>query len=412
MPYTPSFLVTHNGASLTGITVDAVEISHGRQDIQEQPLPSSMNLRVYSNTGTNLNFKLNDTMEFLLDDTYEFTGFITSVSISMTPGITGQNIAYYDLSCAGPLALLSRTNNGEYTRPQEYENDRIQGLFYRAYSLIWSDLGNAYSTSLRWQDYNQPLPIDWDGFAVAYPFGYGPIITGDPYAELSALPATQTDTLTLAQNVADSSRGVLYDGRDGNVYFNSYLARLTPDFEITMNANMVLTDSINSNLSMGDLVNIADITWTGGVETSSNPVSVDLYGPRVGSKTTNLSTLEAAARMAGDYVSSRSEAKYYVKSFTVPLHIDEIDPSDRFLFQILGLNTIITWPSDLLPEPLLQDNLTCFVEGWTLRASKQGVYLTVYQSPKSFTYGAKLWLEIDNATMWQDYDPAVQWREV
>jgi hypothetical protein len=409
--YTPVYNVSRNGEDLLDATIDEVNIIHGRQDVQDQPFPASMTLRCFSNAGTNLNFQLDDQIEFYIDNLRQFIGYISQIDITMTPGTNNSNIAYYDISCAGPLAFLSRTNAANLALPEEGDATRVESLIFRAFSQLWSDLGTAGLDNLSWNNYAPTF--QWQDFAPAYPFATNPVISATNSYTLSAEAASKTDTLTLAQSAAQSGRGILYDSRDGAITYDNYFERQTPTLEITVNSDMLLTESITSSLNTADLVNIVTIEYTGGgTQTAINQPSIDLYGPRVATKITTLENSSDALTQAADYVISRAIPQYAIRSFTVPLHIDEITAEMRGDLLTLDLNTTMTWPAALLPEPLKQYTDTInFVEGWNLRANRTSIYLTVNQSPRSYTYGHKMWLEINNATTWITYDPLVEWKD-
>jgi len=405
--YTPEYIVSRNGEDLLDATIDTVIINHGRQDVQDQPYPASMNLRCYSNTGTNLEFELNDEIQFFIDDIRQFVGYITDVQISMTAGVNNQNIAYYELSLAGPLAFLARTNAASTTLAIQGDATRMRALLYRAFSLQWKDLG-----LIRWKNY--PTTFQWQDFLPQYPFSTEPSVSADNLYSLSSFAATDSDTLTLCQNAAQSARGILYDSRDGQITYDNYGERLTPDLEITVDADMVLTESVVSSMSSGDLVNVAYVEYNGGTAVSSSQSSVQTYGPRVATKVTELEYLSDAKQQAQNYVQARSVPQYRISSFTVPLHLDELTAEMRGDLLSLSLNTSITWPEGLLPAPLDVGSETInFVEGWELRADRNTIFLTINQSPRSMTYGHVMWLELETDTplTWATYPSTTKWKD-
>lgn len=409
MTYTPNYTFSHNGEDLLDFVVDSFTIIHGRQDVQDQPYPASLTFRAYSNIGVNQNFQLDDLIQVDIDNIQSFVGWVTSIDIGMTAGETGQNIAYYDVSCASSLAFLSRTNATDITLDVQGDVDRISELLVRAFALLWTDLGNNSQPGLTWADYSPTFT--WADFEPAYPFG-SPIFNGTNTYTISALTPSATDTLTLCQETAQSAWGILYDGRIGNITYDTHLARLTPSAELTITSDMVLTESIVSSLSMGDLVNIANVEITGGSSAQAiNQPSVDIYGPRVATKITTLEDINEAQGQAEEYVYARAIPQYAIRSFTIPLHLDQLD-AVRGDFLSLDLNTALIWPMDLLPEPLMQYTDTInYVEGWTITANRTDIFMTINQSPRSYTYGHKMWLELNQLTTWDTYDVNTQWKD-
>jgi hypothetical protein len=66
----------------------------------------------------------------------------------------------------------------------------------------------------------------------------------------------------------------------------------------------------------------------------------------------------------------------------------------------------------LLPEPLMQYTDTInYVEGWTITANRTDIFMTINQSPRSYTYGHKMWLELNQLTTWDTYDVNTQWKD-
>jgi hypothetical protein len=414
--YEPIYYMVVNGSDYTNITLDDVVITHGRQDVQDQPYAPSINFRCWSNTGEDLDFQLDDTIEFIIDNTLtQFYGYVSSINIGMTVGETDKNIVYYDIQALGALSQLSRTNTAGYTLPVQAETYRITDLLYRAFSLLWKDLGNAQIPSYKWQDY--PSVFTWANFAPAYPGDLSPNISLYPTYTLSAMSATDQDTLTTCQEMANSSRGIMTESRSGQLTFYSYTDRTVLDAEITITSDMILTDTINSNMNIGDLVNVVSLEYQGvfpGTIVASDQKSIDLYGVRTGTKVTTLEYDEEAASMAADLVNARALPQLSIRSFTIPLQNDAISDIDRTALLQLTMNTGVIFPADLLPIPLKQPTDTLnFVEGWELRAKKNELYLTIYTSPRSYTYGHTLWLELQTASSytWATYPSTTQWKD-
>ena len=184
MTYVPTYVVAQNGEDILNFVVDEVLITHGRQDVIDQPYPASMTLKCFSNAGNNLDFLLNDTIQFQIDGFSQFVGYITSINISMTQGINNQNIVYYELSAAGPLANLSKTNVRDITLPFQGEIERMSDLLQRAFGLIWNDLGNSNQPSFKWSDY--PPYYNWNSIGIAYPFASAPLLNGSSQVLVAA----------------------------------------------------------------------------------------------------------------------------------------------------------------------------------------------------------------------------------
>ena len=411
--YVPNYTLARNGEDQLDVAINDVSITFGRQDVQDQPYPSSMTFTCYSIVGTDLNFLLDDQVEFFIDNIRQMVGYVTTVSISMTPGTAGNNIALYSITCAGPLAFLSRTSANGFSSDPQVEITLMDLLLNRAFSLLWTDLGSPGVPSLTWAQYDQT--ITWADTQI-FPFATAPVIEGSSQYYLSAIVNSTENMLTLCQSVAQSSRGILYDSRDGAITFDSYNWRQTPTQTITVTADEVLTESITTSMSMGDLVNIVNIEYTGddpGTAQATNVPSIDLYGPRAATKSTTLYDATEAQNQAADYVVARALPDYFIQSFTVPLHSNDIDTLQRDAYLSLSLDNAVIWPDALLPTPISQSaEVTNFVEGWTLVANQNEIYLTINQSPRSYTYGHKMWLEIPTSRTWLLQDPAIQWKDI
>jgi hypothetical protein len=159
---------------------------------------------------------------------------------------------------------------------------------------------------------------------------------------------------------------------------------------------------------------VAYVEYNGGTAVSSSQSSVQTYGPRVATKTTELEYLSDAKQQAQNYVQARSVPQYRISSFTVPLHLDELTAEMRGDLLSLSLNTSITWPEGLLPAPLDVGSETInFVEGWELRADRNTIFLTINQSPRSMTYGHVMWLELETDTplTWATYPSTTKWKD-
>jgi hypothetical protein len=122
-----------------------------------------------------------------------------------------------------------------------------------------------------------------------------------------------------------------------------------------------------------------------------------------------LENLVDAEDQADFYLGIRAFPEAQFRSITFPLGNPEIDDSDRdaLLNAFMGLAIDITD----LPDNIGNGRFQGFVEGWTFRASYNGLAITLTVSPTAYSLQAAKWQDVSVAETWNSLSNTLDWNE-
>ena len=402
MTYTPTYLVTIGGETVTSFVVDSLEVTNGRTSIQEQPYPSSLNMRLYGDDDTYWPYNIQDTIQVRIDGSNVFSGDIIDLTVTVSGGLPGSRIQYIDVSAMGSTAKLARQVLGVHSYPQQGDGDRIAAIVTDANSLTWDE----WPTYEQWQTvYAQTT---WATAGVSGNFDPVRISQPGDYT-VSALAAGTYTALEACQDAAQSGRGIFFD----NLVFNvpgyvAYSARNTPSATVALTADYIMLDGLQRSLSTSDIVTQAQVNYTGGTAVvSEDPFA---YGLFVGVRDTSLAIASEALGQAQAFADSRSNPISYPTQIRLALHLDSADSIRAYVMQY-DPTIKLTYAAGVFPNAIYPNALECFMEGSTLQASNTEVYLTITQSITTMTYPHTAWFQEPNNLDWASYTATTQWKD-
>lgn len=405
--YDPYPSVTINGSTtIPDNTLSGIQINMGRQDVLEQAGPGYASISFWTDGDSPLDIELSDNIEVKIAKGTSgtatiFTGTISDIQVTFDAFGADGSIARYSVTAVGPLAQLNkRLSNASYA--EEKDGTRVFNILSDAFTTTWADLvGNTSWT-------NAPNDISWaqyDAEAAALVTGLAADVDTPGQYILVAYSGGETNALSLAQDAANSGRGVLWEASDGSIYYDDYAARaLASPYALT--ANDVLASGLMVDAKWGEIYNYVDVVYASGTASDENVLSQQLYGVLVGSKTTTLKNLTDAQAQASDYIKSRAFARVYPNALTVPLHSPTVSDATRDQMAAVYNGLYIT--CDDLP-PVMGGELKAFVEGWQWSLTRYTAELTLFLSAYSETYSRQIWLQVPQTTTWATYDNSVIW---
>jgi hypothetical protein len=383
----------------------------GRDDVTTQPQPGFASIRLWTDASEPLSVALSQSVSVSIDKgtsgTQEiFAGIISDIDISLEQYGSEGSIAIYQITAVGPLSQLNRHLVGGSNYAKEYDGTRILNILSEAFLQSWADL----SSTITWNDL--PSETTWasyDATNVALVNNLTANVDVPGVYELMAYSDGETDAYTLATNAANSGRGVLWEGGDGDLHYDDYASRSTA-IPLTLTADDILAAGLRTAAQWGEIVNDVNVTYRAGTENARDENSIIQYGQLSGSRTTQLHDASAALAQAQDFLESRAYPRMYPEQITIPLHSPTVSDATRdalaAVYNGLRVNT------SALPA-VFGTTFDGFVEGYTWNLTRYTAELALTCSAYSETYLSIIWDQIPPTTTWAGYTPTTQaWQDL
>lgn len=396
------------GIYLPDNTLDNIRITSGRDNVLDQPNAGYASVELWTDANTPIDVELSDSLRIAINKGTSgtqtiFTGTISDIQISMPQYGSIGSIVRYNITGVGSLALLNKRLAGTSGYSKEFDGTRIYNILYEAFVTEWDDLDSITT----WNDL--PNTVTWASYDATNEALVNDLATtidtpGD--YELTAYAADEANALTLAQNAAQSGRGVLWEHWDGGIHYDAYESRaLATPLELT--ADDLLASGLSVDAQWGDLINNVTIVYKNGAsKNAQDPQSEILYGQLAASKTTQLENGADAQEQANAYLESRAYPRIYPKVLTVPLHSPTV--SDATRDELAAVYNGLRISTSALP-PVFGGPFDGFVEGWTWELTKHTAFLAMNVSAYSETYLSQIWLQVPQTTTWSSYNPTTTW---
>lgn len=410
--YDPYPTVTFAGATTyADNTIASISIRSGRDDVTSQPQPGYASISLWTDASDPLNVALSQSVSISIDKgtsgTQEiFAGIISDIDISLDAYGSEGSIARYAITAVGPLSQLNRHIVGATGYAKEFDGTRILNILTEAFLQSWSDVG----ATIKWSDL--PNGVTWasyDATNQALVDNLTANVDVPGQYELQAYSAQEADAYTLATQAANSGRGVLWEGGDGDLHYDDYQARASAT-PLTLTADDILARGLRTAAQWGEIVNDANVTYRAGTANARDEQSVILYGQLSGSRTTQLHNLADAQAQAADFIESRAYPRMYPEQITIPLHSPTVSDAKRDSLAAVynGLRISTT----ALPA-VFGTTFDGFVEGWTWNLTRYTADLTLTCSSYSETYSSVIWYQIPPTTTWAGYTPSTtEWQDL
>ena len=405
--YDPYPTVTFAGATTyADQTISSISIRSGRNDVTSQPQPGFASISLWTDASEPLAVALSQSVSISIDKgtsgTQEiFAGIISDIDISLQAYGSDGSIAVYTITAVGPLSQLNRHLVGGGNYAKEFDGTRILNILSEAFLQSWSDLG----PTITWDDL--PTETTWasyDATNVALVDNLTANVDVPGVYELQAYNSGEDDAYTLAVNAANSGRGVLWEGGDGDLHYDDYSSRSSAS-PLTLTADDILAKGLRTAAQWGEIVNDVNVTYRAGTENARDENSIIQYGQLSGSRSTQLHNAADALAQAQDFLESRAYPRMYPETITIPLHSPTVSDATRdalaAVYNGLRVNTTA------LPA-VFGTTFDGFVEGYTWNLTRYTAELSLTCSAYSETYLSIIWDQIPPTTTWAGYTPSTQ----
>ena len=410
--YDPYPTVTFGGATTyADNTISSISIRMGRDDVTTQPQPGFASIRLWTDASEPLNVALSQSVSVSIDKgtsgTQEiFAGIISDIDISLDQYGSDGSIAIYSITAVGPLSQLNRHLVGGSNYAKEFDGTRILNILSEAFLQSWADL----SPTITWNDL--PSETTWasyDATNVALVDNLTANVDVPGQYELMAYSSGEDDAYTLAINAANSGRGVLWEGGDGDLHYDDYLSRSTA-IPLTLTADDILAAGLRTAAQWGEIVNDVNVTYRAGTEVARDENSIIQSGQLSGSRTTQLHNSADALSQAQDFLESRAYPRMYPETITIPLHSPTV--SDATRDALAAVYNGLRVDTSALPA-VFGTTFDGFVEGYTWNLTRYTAELALTCSAYSETYLSIIWDQIPPTTTWAGYTPSTtEWNDL
>jgi len=409
--YDPNPVVTINGTAVSPDTViNRIGINFGRNDIFTQPQPGYASIELWVDANISLDIDLSYPIFIDVDGAVSgtkrmFTGVISDIQISLGGyGSTG-GYAIYRITAVTVLSALNKRVAGFSNFPKQFDGDRIYDICYDAFITVWGELSET-----AWEDL--PISPTWDsyeGISVALVTDLATDIEQPGQYELTAYNDGTTNALTLAQDAAQSGRGILYEKGDGSLYYDDFLKRLTYT-PVSLGTDEILVDGLATDSQWSEIVNDATVTYKANAqEYWRDEQSIAFYGELSGTRATQLENLSDAYNQAFAFIAARSYPRLYPNTISVALHSPTVSDAKRD--QLLEVFCGTPLSVDGLP-PVFGNLFQGFVENYTYEIKEKEMFLSMGNSSFKESYPSIIWLQVEPGITWAAYPPLVEWDDV
>jgi len=405
--WTPEWSLTVNGdEDFKSVTLADVSITSGRTDIYQQATAGYAAFTILNFDATQVSIDLNDQVSIKVKDSTGtfvniFGGYVTDIDLETVQAGTGGLIQNLKIIALGALSKLPKTlTTGVLTK--KLDGEQIFDILSEVLFNTWNEVPAA----LTWNTYDPT--ITWENAENA---GLGQIDEGN--YELTARSADVTDIYSLVAALANSGLGYLYEDNQGRICYADSTHRnqvLTADGYTSVSGNTALAAGIKTSLKSGDIRNSVTITYKNNQTVSAESAeSIQIYGFQAQSIQTTLENGSDASDQADFYLGIRAFPQAQFRSITFPLGNPEIDDSDRdsLLNVFMGLPIEITD----LPANIGDGRFQGFVEGWSLRASYNGLAITLTVSPTAYSLQAARWNDVSASETWNTLSTTMNWND-
>jgi hypothetical protein len=410
--YDPYPTVTFAGATTyADQTISSISIRSGRDDVTTQPQPGYASISLWTDASEPLNVALSQSVSISIDKgtsgTQEiFAGIISDIDISLSAYGSDGSIAIYSITAVGPLSQLNRHIVGATNYAKEFDGTRILNILTEAFLQSWSDV----SPTLTWAQL--PAGTTWESYDATNQALVDNLIANVDVPgqyELQAYSGGEVDAYTLTTQAANSGRGVLWEGGDGDLHYDDYQARASAT-PLTLTSDDILARGLRTAAQWGEIVNDANVTYRAGTANARDEQSVILYGQLSGSRTTQLHNLSDAENQAADFVSQRAFPRMYPEQITIPLHSPTV--SDATRDSLAAVYNGLRISTDALPA-VFGTTFDGFVEGYTWNLTRYTAELALTCSAYSETYSSIIWYQLSPTLTWAGYTPSTtEWQDL
>jgi len=405
MTWLPEWRVTVGDDVYT--TVTSVSFASGRLDIDRQPTAGYCQVEIINTTGADFTINVTEPVTLELKNgsgTYVtvFGGEVSDFNIGVrSPEETGY-ITTGTILGIGSLAKLTKAVYNT-ALAEGLDGAQIAAILGAALSLSWAET----TPTVTWDTY--PATTTWND-AESY---IGTIDSG--FYTMIALAASATaKSQTLADQIATSALGQVYEEKDGDVSYDDADHRsntLSTNGYTFLDGAFASPTSIKSTTQSARIRNSLIYRYATGYASTystSDTNSIASYGLFERSFDSNIKNLADITDIASRELKLRANPRASLGAIT--FRLDNPDMPDAMRNSLIGVffgqPVLIT----NLPSNLLGGQFDGFVENVALRANPSFTEITLYVSATDFSLSTTQWETVLPATLaWTGVNAILTW---
>jgi hypothetical protein len=405
MTWLPEWRVTVGDDVYT--TVTSVSFASGRLDIDRQPTAGYCQVEIINTTGADFTINVTEPITLELKNgsgTYVtvFGGEVSDFNIGVrSPDETGY-ITTGTILGIGSLAKLTKVVYNT-ALAEGLDGAQIAAILGSALNLTWAEV----TPTVTWATY--PAAVTWNE-AESY---IGTIDSG--FYTMIALAASATaKSQTLADQIATSALGQLYEEKDGDVSYDDADHRsntLSTNGYTFLDGAFASPSSIKSTTQTARIRNSLIYRYATGYASTystSDTDSIAAYGLFERSFDSNIKNLADITDIANRELNLRQVPKGSLGAIT--FRLDNPGMTTAMLDSLVGVYFGQPMLINNLPSNLLGGTFEGFVENVALRATPSYVEITLYISATEFSLSTTQWDTVLPSTItWATTNATLIW---
>jgi hypothetical protein len=407
VPWSPNATVKINGTAVTNYTLEGVQISMGRDDVQQQSSAGFATIDFLNLPYTDV--EIFDTIQVTLDnftgvDTTIFTGLVTDVSVSVLDAGT-TNTFITQISASGGLSELAAKEANLVGYAEQKDGDRIVSVITDTFGLKWNEL----PATQVWTDYTTET---WDSLLGV---DISSIDTPGTYDLFSSLATPEPlNALNYVQIVADSGSGYIYETTSGGIGYQDQDARadyVSANGFVDISKNFILADGISVTTSRNDIINDVIVVY-GAAEDAVQTEELDSisqYGRVTQTVQTFLKNQTDAETLADRLVLLNAYPQPVIQG--IQIQIDAPTMTSSLLNSLVGVFFGMPVSVTDFPALLYPNQFFGYVEGWEWNIDRFTARLTLNVSDFTFSAVPVAWQDVFAGEIWSTIDPSLQWQD-
>ena len=407
MPWSPNATVKINGSAVTNYTLEGVQISMGRDDVQQQSSAGFATIDFLDLPYTDV--EIFDTITVTLDnytgvDTTIFTGLVTDVSVSVLDAGT-TNTFITQISASGALSELAAKEANIVGYAEQKDGDRIVSVVTDTFGLKWNEL----PTTQVWTDYTTETWADLLGVDISA------IDTPGTYDLFSSIAAPEPlNALNYVQIVADSGSGFIFETTSGGIGYQDQDHRadyVSANGFVNISKNFILADGINVTTSRNDIINDVRVIYGAAQDVMQVEEldSISQYGRVTQSIETFLKNSGDADTLADRLVLLNAYPSPVIQG--IQIQIDAPTMNSTLLNSLVGVFFGMPVSVTDFPALLYPNQFFGYVEGWSWDIDRFTARLTLNVSDFTFSAVPVAWQDVYAGEIWDTIDPSLQWQD-
>jgi len=382
--YSPEWIVIVGDDTYT--TVTSLSYSTGRTDIDRQPTAGYCRIELINTTGADFTINLTDPITLLLkgvffDEEMVWSGEVSDFSIGVKSAEEGGFVTTGTILGIGNLAKLTKSIYNT-ALAEGLDGAQIAAILDEALVYSWEEV----NPTVTWATYpttntstGQIVATTWDD-AESY---VGTVDAGF-YTMISQTASPSAKSQSLADQIATSALGQLYESRSGKINYDDAdhrTAYLAANGYKTIDGTYATPSSIKSTSGTNRIRNSLIYRYGASYGTTysvSDQTAIATYGLYEKSIDSNVKSLTDITAIGTRELALRKDPRNQLEAIT--FRLDNPQMTDQVRARIIG--SFFGNPVNItnLPSNFFGGSFAGFTEGISLKATPNYVDMTLFVS--------------------------------